>query len=116
MPFALSTIGPYVSMARMYPVVVSSPSPASAMPYAASARLPAKIVIDARMVSAIAMIAQTEDSSPEPSPVSSSVAGPVLLAYAISETGSRSTCVKISVTRPMTSASTMPVRVARKKR
>jgi len=43
-PLALSTMGPKVSMARMYPVMVSSPSPARATPYPASARSPWKMV------------------------------------------------------------------------
>ena len=43
MPLALSTMGPNVSSARMNPVVVSRPRPASAIPYAASATLPPKI-------------------------------------------------------------------------
>jgi len=42
-PFALSTIGPNVSSARIKPVVVSRPNPARAIPYAASATLPPKI-------------------------------------------------------------------------
>ncbi len=79
MPLALSTIGPKVSIARMYPVTLRRPSPASATPYPASARSPRKIVKDARIVAATARIAQTDDSRPKPRPDSRNVAGPVLV-------------------------------------
>ena len=116
MPFALSTIGPNVSIARMYPVTLNSPSPASATPYPASARSPWKIVNDARMVAAMARTAQTDDSRPNPRPDSRNVAGPVFVEYAISVTGRRFGFVNWSVSHLMTSASSRPVKVASENR
>src|SRR5690349_24163763 len=86
------------------------------MPYPASAMSPWKIVNDARIVAAIARIAHTDDSRPNPSPDRINVAGPVLVAYAISATGRCRALVYWSVSHLMTPASTRPVSVANEKR
>src|SRR3990172_1445768 len=109
MPLALSEMGPNVSSARMNPVVARRPRPARAMPYAESEKLPPKMLYEPKMVAAMANVAQTLDSRPKAPPERISVAGPVLLACAISFTGFLSVAVKYSVIHWITRARTMPM-------
>src|SRR3990170_625860 len=104
MPFALSEIGPKESIATLLPVRVSIPIPVIATPYkmkvkrtnsglkpawAASEETsnPEKIQIDAKIVIAMTIIAQTELSKPTDMPDRIKVAGPVSADFLISFTG-----------------------------
>ena len=62
----------------------------------------------------MAMMAYTDDSSPDEMPDSTVVAGPVRAASAISRTGAFSVDVKYSVRRLTTWASTRPMTTAAK--
>ena len=114
MPAALSHTGPKVSSLTMTPVVASMPMPASATRYSENWRLPSPSTSAAPTAMAIAMMAYTELSRPEDVPDSTTVAGPVSDASAISCTGAYSVPVKYSVSRLTTWARTRPTTTAAK--
>src|SRR3989304_6128833 len=93
-PLALSEIGPKESMATLLPVRVSIPMPVIATPYkikvnecTGSEEIPPKIRMEAKIVAAMTIIDQTEDSNPADTPDKINVAGPVSAALLISLTG-----------------------------
>ena len=87
MPAALSDTGPNVSSETTTPVVASIPMPVSATRYRENWMLPPPRAMATPMATAMAMMANTVDSSPELMPDSTVVAGPVRAASAISRTG-----------------------------
>src|SRR3954470_1305260 len=87
MPAALSATGPKVSSDTTTPVVASMPMPVRATRYSENCRLPPPMAMATPMAIAMAMMAYTDDSSPELMPESTVVAGPVRADTAISWTG-----------------------------
>src|SRR3990172_1364686 len=70
------------------------------------------MLYEPKIVAAMARTAQTLDSRPAAKPERISVAGPVLLAWAISVTGFLSVAVKYSVSHWIASASAIPMVLA----
>src|SRR4051794_2268160 len=87
MPAALSATGPKVSSLTTTPVVASMPMPARATRYSENWMLPPPSARATPSVMAMAMMANTDDSSPELMPDRIVVAGPVRDDSAISCTG-----------------------------
>ena len=95
MPPALSVIGPNVSIARMYAVVMSMPIVATAVPKTPPTLLPARLTRPAcspsqwltKSAMTMTMAVTNVVSKPTAMPEMMFVAGPVLTASAISFTG-----------------------------
>src|SRR3954464_11133183 len=87
MPAALSLTGPNVSSETITPVVASMPMPHRATRYSENVRLPLPSASATPIAIAIAITAYTDDWRPDAVPDSTTVAGPVSAASAISCTG-----------------------------